>query len=149
MGNGSRYIHTHYAIAFISDKMHHKTLTHPLPQSLVHIINDDIQRKNAMLSARAVACPHNHWQEHSFSSPEPRILWLRVARGSGKLYRLKPKFFIWTSRRMLLEETGSQKIASSFSWISLSLKLVKTAISSWKQSKSQVLKLSFVKKRMC
>ena len=27
--------------------MHHKTLKHPLPQSLVHIINDDIQRKNA------------------------------------------------------------------------------------------------------
>ena len=31
----------------ISDKMHHKTLKHPLPQSLVHIINDNIQRKNA------------------------------------------------------------------------------------------------------
>ena len=27
--------------------MQHKTLKHPLPQSLVHIINDDIQRKNA------------------------------------------------------------------------------------------------------
>jgi len=46
---------THYAIAFtvnslahkISDKMHHKTLKHPLPQSLVYMINDDIQRKNA------------------------------------------------------------------------------------------------------
>ena len=60
IGNVSRYIHTHYAIAFISDKMHHKTLKHPLPQSLVHIINYDIQRKNATLSARAVACPHNH-----------------------------------------------------------------------------------------
>ena len=27
--------------------MHKQTLKHPLPQSLVHIINDDIQRKNA------------------------------------------------------------------------------------------------------
>ena len=27
--------------------MHHKTLKHPLPQSLAHTINDDIQRKNA------------------------------------------------------------------------------------------------------
>ena len=27
--------------------MHHKTLKHPLPQSLVHVINDDIQRENA------------------------------------------------------------------------------------------------------
>ena len=27
--------------------MHHKTLKHPLEQSLVDIINDDIQRKNA------------------------------------------------------------------------------------------------------
>ena len=27
--------------------MQHKTLKHPLPQSLVHIINNDIQRKNA------------------------------------------------------------------------------------------------------
>ena len=47
MGNGSRYMHTHYAIAFIvnsihffcqlpkiSDKMHHRTLKHSLPQSL-------------------------------------------------------------------------------------------------------------------
>ena len=32
---------------FISDKVHHKTLKHLLPQSLVHVINDDIQRKNA------------------------------------------------------------------------------------------------------
>ena len=31
----------------ISDKMHHKTLKHPLPQLLVHIINENIQRKNA------------------------------------------------------------------------------------------------------
>ena len=27
--------------------MYHKTLKYPLPQSLVHIISDDIQRKNA------------------------------------------------------------------------------------------------------
>ena len=27
--------------------MHHKILKHPLPQSLAHIINYDIQRKNA------------------------------------------------------------------------------------------------------
>ena len=60
MDNGSRYIRTHYAIAFIVNSihvfshlclksaiMHHKTLKHPLPQSLVHIIDDDIQRKNA------------------------------------------------------------------------------------------------------
>ena len=31
----------------ISDKVPHKTLKHLLPQSLVHVINDDIQRKNA------------------------------------------------------------------------------------------------------
>ena len=29
------------------DKFPNKTLKHPLPQSLVHIINYDIQRKNA------------------------------------------------------------------------------------------------------
>ena len=37
----------------ISDKMHHKTLTHQLLQSLVHIINDEIQRKE-----------RNIWQKH-------------------------------------------------------------------------------------
>ena len=40
----------------INDKMHHKTLKHPLPQSLVHIIIDDIQRKNA-------SCRPHWWQK--------------------------------------------------------------------------------------
>ena len=59
MGNGSPYIHTHYAITFTVNSIHvfghlHlksaikcKTLKHPLPQSLVHVINDDIRRNNA------------------------------------------------------------------------------------------------------
>ena len=43
----------------------------------------------------------------TFSSPEPRILWLRMTRGSGKtLQEFSQNMAIWTSRRMLLEQTG-------------------------------------------
>ena len=45
--------------------MHHKTLKHLLPQSLVHIINDDIQRKNATyLPAQSPAHKHHTNLKH-------------------------------------------------------------------------------------
>ena len=77
MGNGSRYKHTHYAIAFIVDSIYvfsHLRLKSgikfttrlPLPQSLVHIINHGIQRENAtyLPPQSTVTCAQNQRQKH-------------------------------------------------------------------------------------
>ena len=46
MDNGSRYIRTHYAIAFIVNSIH--VFSHlRLKSAIMYIIDDDIQRKNA------------------------------------------------------------------------------------------------------
>ena len=41
------------------------------------------------------------------ASGDPPILWLRMTRGSGKLQEFSQNLAIWTSRRMLVEQTGN------------------------------------------
>ena len=68
----------------------------------------------------------------AFSSPEPRILWLRMTRGSGKLCRSLAKIWLFGPHGACSQSKQEIRKWPRYlvrRWISLFLKLEKTAIS--------------------